>query len=319
MIKTEDFNTIKEDYTLYYQYDGIILNQTPKIKIMKKWYSILFFHLCQWHSYRLQKCNNFCVLYICSILFFIVSSPAIAKSNSNIIHQDDLSRAFGLGTMMLSNSVHYDGNKIALQNTAVKSVAHDSLILQNGVPYISIVLIMFVLILVVKFLVFPEVNFDQNQIVTRVSVFQQISGLFRRPQFVLGLIVLTLYFNISSEVLNCNSIDGFIKKFQTYGGEMDYYQKLILSTMTAMVIGCILGMVIDPKYIFLKVFLKLSCLLGVLSAAVILFISSSTMISISGIPDLPLVIVLVSLMGFVNGLCWPVIWAIIFKDFMEYN
>ncbi|WPO78242.1 hypothetical protein [Flavobacterium sp. KACC 22761] len=262
---------------------------------MKKRYSVLFYNISFWFNYNLRKCNKFSILNICHILLLIGYYNIYAQNNSD-----------------------YRSNKIALQNAAIKTTSKDFLLIQNEVTYISIisiVLILFALAIVVKFLLLPEINFEEEQRDTHSGFFKKLKEMFKKTQFVLSLIVLIFYFVFKVLAGNLSKI--FVKRIGTYGDDIDFYQELILCTMTAMAVGCILGIALIPKYTSLTGFLKLSCLLGILLIVTILFISPSTMIILPGIPELPLITVLVSLMGFVNALCWPVIWLIVFQDFTD--
>jgi len=222
-----------------------------------------------------------------------------------------------LTTLVLSNMGDYTADKIASLNVTQKAAALDSLALQLQVPYIFMGLIIFVLAILVKFSPLPEISLDEDGDVAHLGIFQQIRNVLKRPQLVLGVITLMLY--VAAEVLAGDSIGGFGKKLGVYGDNGDFYLKLTSFTMTAMVIGYILGITLIPKYVSQVTALKVSGLLGVILVLLIVFISPSVMIALPGIPVLPLVIILVALMGLSNALCWPAIWPMALQDLGGYT
>ncbi len=222
-----------------------------------------------------------------------------------------------LTTMVLSNMSDYTAEKIVLLDSSAKSAALDSLALQLQTPYIYMGLIILVLAILVKFSPLPEISLDEDGDVEHLSMVQQIRGVLQRPQLVLGVITLMLY--VAAEVLAGDSIGSLGKKLGVYGDNGDFYLKLTSFTMTAMVIGYILGISLIPKYVSQITALKISGILGVILVLLIVFISPNIMVALPGIPALPLVIILVALMGLANALCWPAIWPMALQDLGGYT
>ena len=69
-----------------------------------------------------------------------------------------------------------------------------------------------------------------------------------------------------------------------------------------MVVGYILGITLIPKYLSQVTALKASGFLGVILVLAIVLISPKIMIQLPGIPNLPVVILLVALLGLANAL-----------------
>ena len=222
-----------------------------------------------------------------------------------------------LTAMVLSNMSDYTADKISVLDSIAKSVALDALSLQLQTPYIYMGLIISILAVLIKFSPLPEINLDEDGEVTQLSILQQIKGALKHPQLVFGVITLMLY--LACEVLAGDSIGGFGKQLGVYGENGDFYLKLTSFTMTAMVIGYILGITLIPKYISQVLALKLSGILGVILVLLIVCISPSIMIQLPGIPALPIVIILVALMGLANALCWPAIWPMALQDIGGYT
>lgn len=222
-----------------------------------------------------------------------------------------------LTTLILSNMADYTTEKITILDSSAKLEALDSLTLQLQTPYLYMGLIILVLAVLVKFSPLPEISLDEDGDVEHLSIFQQIRDVLQRPQLVFGVITLMLY--VAAEVLAGDSIGGLGKKLGVYGDNGDFYLKLTSFTMTAMVIGYILGISLIPKYVSQITALKISGLLGVILVLLIVFISPDTMVALPGIPVLPLVIILVALMGLANALCWPAIWPMALQDLGGYT
>jgi FHS family L-fucose permease-like MFS transporter len=222
-----------------------------------------------------------------------------------------------LTALVLSNMQDYTADKIAALDSIAKSQALDTLALQLQTPYLYMGLIIFVLAVLVKLSPLPEIDLDEDGNVAHLSIFKQILNAFKFPQLVLGVITLMLY--MAAEVLAGDSIGGFGKQLGVYGENGDFYLKLTSFTMTAMVIGYILGITLIPKYVSQVTALKVSGILGLILVLLIVSISPSIMIQFPGIPALPIVIILVALMGLANALCWPAIWPMALQDLGGYT
>jgi len=222
-----------------------------------------------------------------------------------------------LTALVLSNMQEFTADKIALLDSASKANALNSLALQLQQPYIYMGLIIVVLALLVKLSPLPEIDLDEDGNITNLSVFEQIKNAFKRPQLVLGVVTLMLY--LAAEVLAGDSIGGFGKQLGVYGDEGNFYLKLTSFTMSAMVVGYILGITLIPKYLSQVTALKASGALGIILVLSIVLVSPKIMIQLPGIPSLPIVILLVALLGLANALCWPAIWPMALEDLGGYT
>lgn len=222
-----------------------------------------------------------------------------------------------LTALVLSNMKDYTADKIAALDSIAKSAALDTLALQLQTPYIYMGCIILVLALFVKLSPLPEIDLDEDGNVAHLSIFKQIINAFKYPQLVLGVITLILY--LAAEVLAGDSIGSFGKQLGVYGEDGNFYLKLTSFTMTAMVVGYILGITLIPKYVSQVQALKASGILGLILVVLIVSISPNIMIQLPGIPPLPMVIILVALMGLANALCWPAIWPMALQDLGGYT
>lgn len=222
-----------------------------------------------------------------------------------------------LTALVLSNMQDYTTDKIAVLDSVSKSAALDALALQLQTPYLYMGCVILVLSLLIMLSPLPEIDLDEDGNVAHMSISKQIQNAFKFPQLVLGVITLMLY--LSAEVLAGDSIGGFGKQLGVYGEDGNFYLKLTSFTMTAMVVGYILGITLIPKYFSQVQALKASGILGFILVLLIVTISPEIMIQLPGIPALPLVIILVALMGLANALCWPAIWPMALQDLGGYT
>jgi fucose permease len=211
----------------------------------------------------------------------------------------------------------YTKEKIALLDTVAKSQTLDILALQLQVPYIYMGSVILILAILAKLSPLPEIDLDQDGHVADLSIFKQIKNASKYPQLVLGAITLMLY--VAAEVIAGDTIGTFGKQLGVYGENGDFYLKLTSFTMTAMLIGYIVGIAFIPKYLSQVNALKISGILGVILVISIVLLSPGIFIQLPFIPALPLVIVLVALFGLVNALCWPAIWPLALENLGGYT
>jgi glucose/galactose transporter len=222
-----------------------------------------------------------------------------------------------LTALVLSNMQDYTADKIAALDLAAKSAALDALALQLQSPYIYMGGVILLLAIVIRFSPLPEIDLDEDGHVAHLNIFKQIKGAFKYPQLVLGVITLALY--VAVEVIAGDTIGGFGKHLGVYGDNGDFYLKLTSFTMTFMVLGYIIGITLIPKYISQVNALKSSGILGVILALLIVIVPSTIMIQLPGMPQIPLVIILVATLGFANALCWPAIWPMALEGIGGYT
>ena len=222
-----------------------------------------------------------------------------------------------LTALVLSNMKDYTKEKIALLDATAKSQALDALALQLQTPYIYMGIAILVLALLISLSPLPNIDLDEDGDVSELNVFRQIKNAAKYPQLVLGAITLMLY--VAAEVIAGDTIGTFGKALGVYGENGNFYLKLTSITMTAMVVGYVLGISLIPKYLSQVTALKASGFLGVILVLLIVAVSPDIMIQLPLMPALPLVIILVALLGLANALCWPAIWPLALQDLGGYT
>ena len=222
-----------------------------------------------------------------------------------------------LTALVLSNMKEYTKEKIDALDAVARAETLDALALQLQTPYIYMGIVILFLALLAKLSPLPEINLDEDGHVSHLSIFKQMAQASKHPQLVLGAITLMLY--VAAEVIAGDTIGTFGKQLGVYGANGDFYLKLTSFTMTAMLIGYILGITLIPKYVSQVAALKASGFLGVILVFAIVLLSPEIMVQLPLIPAMPLVLILVALFGLANALCWPAIWPLALQDLGGYT
>jgi FHS family L-fucose permease-like MFS transporter len=179
-------------------------------------------------------------------------------------------------------------------------------------PYIYMALVIGAVAFLVKFSSLPELESEEDS-----SEKLPLRGALQFPNLVLGVIALFLYVGV--EVIAGDTIGA-------YGRSIGFSNFSILTsiTMTCMVIGYILGILLIPRVISQQNMLLVSAALGVCISLCIVFGSNeSTSISSSfsflGAPAIPNTILCIALLGLANAIVWPAIWPLALSGVGKYT
>ena len=169
-------------------------------------------------------------------------------------------------------------------------------------PYIIMAIVLTGLIALVKFSSLPELEFETNEEDDAKSIFQF-------PRVVLGAVA--LFFYVGIEVIAGDTIG-------LYGQYLGLENSTVLTsyTMSFMVMGYLVGILLIPKFISQEKALIWSAIFGILFLFGVVFSSadshfvSKMLWGATGIQTLPDTITFVALLGFANALVWPTIWPL---------
>jgi len=167
-------------------------------------------------------------------------------------------------------------------------------------PYLVITAILLVLGLLIRYTPLPDVETEEDEDVSNGNI-ESKTSILQFPQLILGAIA--LFFYVGVEVIAGDTIIRYgiaqhidisvAKTFTTY-------------TLTAMIVGYLLGIVLIPKVISQRTALIGSATLGIiLSFGVILAGSWYS-------------ILFLALLGLANALVWPAIWPLAIHDLGKY-
>jgi MFS transporter, FHS family, L-fucose permease len=202
--------------------------------------------------------------------------------------------AGAVAPLILAFFILHDGDafveKLELLDDAAKITALDQLASRVILPYVVMSIVLILLGLMVRFSSLPEVESEQDDTDETLT---SKKNIFQFPQLVLG--VLALFFYVGVEVIAGDTII-------RYGISLDIpisTAKIFTTlTLSSMVVGYILGIILIPKIISQQTALRFSAVLGVLFSFGALF--SGPLLSVT----------FVALLGLANALVWPAIWPL---------
>ncbi|MGJ1385602.1 sugar MFS transporter [Sphingobacterium spiritivorum] len=183
-----------------------------------------------------------------------------------------------------------------------KAVAIETLLARVVVPYAVVSCILVALGLLVKFSPLPEIHTDEEeQEGEGVTTFGKTS-ILQFPHLLLGSIA--IFFHVGSQVI---AVDSIIAYGQHSGLSFAQAKTFPSYTLTATIVGYILGIIMVPKVLSQLTALRICTTLGLLLSMAIMLFSGD--ISFLGYQTDISVWFLV-LLGFANSMIWAGIWPL---------
>ena len=211
--------------------------------------------------------------------------------------------------------------RIKTLDVVAKNVMLDGLASRVVLPYIIMAVILVGLGLMVRFTSLPDIDTDhEDEKLAAANVGKK--HVFQFPQLVLGVITLFLYVGV--EVIAGDSIISYGK---SQGIPLSLAKVFTSYTLTAMVIGYILGIITIPKIIRQEKALAISALLGVIFAFLAIVTSGWHLqhefhIALAGFSfTLPfdLSVFFIAMLGLANAVMWPAIWPLAIDGLGRYT
>jgi MFS transporter, FHS family, L-fucose permease len=177
-------------------------------------------------------------------------------------------------------------------------------------PYGLMALVLAILGVLVRWSPLPEVKAEGEEKEGKHAW----GDAFKHPQLVLGVIALFLYVGV--EVLAGDSIAVYA---QRTGTPLSVAKLLTSVTLTAMLVGYVIGILTIPKMLSQQRALQLSALVGTVFTVCVAWIDPSNVVTLPIFDfsnfqlvqaELPLSVVFVALLGLANALVWPAIWPL---------
>ncbi len=203
-----------------------------------------------------------------------------------------------LGAIVLSDS---DTLVQELQqlNEVQKNIRLDELASRVIFPYSIMAGVLVVLGLMIRFSPLPEIEAEQEEGKNEIS---KKATVFQFPNLVLGVIALFLYVGV--EVIAGDTIG-------TYGQSQDIplseTKNFTAYTLTAMVIGYIIGILTIPKFISQAKALAVSAITGIIFSVAVVFTQGYVSV------------LFVALLGLANALVWPAIWPLAIQGLGKFT
>jgi len=214
---------------------------------------------------------------------------------------------FILGALIL-----VDADQLKLDLADLEGVARAQLLDERArlviMPYVVLGLSLLVAAVLIRLSPLPPIEEDD------ASRSSGSSSVWKHPQLILGVVALFVY--VWAEVLAGDSITVFAERL---GTPLDTAKILTSLTLSAMLIGYVLGIMCIPRYIsqakalMVSAFVALVCVAGIMlsdpasSASVWIF----DLAAFQGrMVQLPVSVIFVALLGLGNALMWPAIWPL---------
>lgn len=208
-----------------------------------------------------------------------------------------------MGTIFLKNA----GTIEAKINNVATSVAEREALLAEVLgrvhtPYILLAILFSAFALFIKFSNLPEVDVDREEKSGTDDARTGKTSIFQFPHLFLGAFCIFVY--VAAEVMAGDIIGVYGKALGISADVSKYFTTL---TLTGMLIGYVIGIIMIPKYLSQHVALKICAILGVV------FISAAYLTQ--GYTS----VIFVGLLGLANSLMWPAIFPLGIKDLGKFT
>jgi glucose/galactose transporter len=194
-----------------------------------------------------------------------------------------------LGAIVLSDADAFV-KEIRQLDAVQKALRLDELALRVVFPYSIMAGVLVVLALMIYFSPLPEIEAEESD---EIKVVSEKKSIFQFPNLILGVVALFLYVGV--EVMAGDTIGSY---GQSQGILLSETKNFTAYTLTAMVIGYIIGIFSIPKLISQSKALAISAVVGILFSIVAIVTHGYTSV------------LFIALLGLANALMWPAIWPL---------
>lgn len=195
-----------------------------------------------------------------------------------------------LGAIILSDADALT-EQLKTMDATQKNVLLNSLAQRVIAPYTFMAVSLVLLGLFVRFSPLPEIENRQQAIADSAS--HNKTSMFQFPALVLGAIAIFVY--VGAEVIAGDTIGPY---GQSQGIALSQAKNFTAYTLSAMVIGYILGIICIPKIISQQKALLFSAVTGIIFSVLVLMTTGYTSV------------LFIALLGLANALMWPAIWPL---------
>lgn len=176
-------------------------------------------------------------------------------------------------------------------NEVQKAAKLDELASRVILPYSIMAAILVGLAIMVIYSPLPEIEAPEEE--TFETTPDSKNSIWQFPNLIFGVIALFLY--VGAEVIAGDTIAIFAK---SQGIPLSEAKHFTSYTLSAMVVGYILGIISIPKYISQSKALAISAICGMLFSIIAIFTSGY------------IAVLFIALLGLANALMWPAIWPL---------
>jgi glucose/galactose transporter len=172
-------------------------------------------------------------------------------------------------------------------------------------PYLGLAAFLGLLGLAVKYSPLPELEKENESGTGR----EQLKAVLAKPALVLGVVSLFVY--VAVEVIAGDTIGLFALSLG-----VERYTVMTSYTMTCMVVGYVLGILLIPRLLSQQKALAVSAVLGLLLTLAIVFgdstsyaIANAILVPFGGVA-LPDTLLFIAVLGLANAIVWPAVWPL---------
>ena len=182
-----------------------------------------------------------------------------------------------------------------------RNAALDELIRRVILPYTCVGIVLFVLGLIVRRSMLPEIN-TEHESAGLITANAGKKNIFEFPHLILGAV--GIFLHVGTQVISIDTIIGYASSMHLNLNESKVFPSY---TLFAMICGYVLGIICIPKFISQVNALKLCTLLGVLFTLLILFARGSVHL-LGHSTDISIWFVV--LLGLANSMVWASMWPL---------
>jgi len=205
-----------------------------------------------------------------------------------------------LGSVILNDADEITGRLSSL-STLQKAAELDALAERVITPYLIMTGVLVVLAILIIFSSLPEVDTEQED-ETVAAANSGKTSILQFPHLLLGAFTLFLYVGV--EVMAGDTI---ISYGASQGIDLATAKFFTSCTLTAMIVGYIIGIIAIPKYISQAAALKVSAILGIIFALAAILTNGYVSV------------LCIALLGLANSLMWPAIWPLAIADLGRFT
>lgn len=205
-----------------------------------------------------------------------------------------------LGSIILDNTDEIQSRLLSMTSLQ-QTIELDALAHRVIIPYLIMAFILVVLSVFTYFSGLPEIDTDhENEEVAAANINKH--SIFQFPHLLIGVFTLFLYVGV--EVIAGDTI---ISYGSSQGIALSTAKYFTSATLSAMLLGYLIGIICIPNYFSQELALKVASILGIVFAVCAIFSQGYTSV------------LFIALLGLSNSLMWPSIWPLAIADLGRFT
>ena len=204
------------------------------------------------------------------------------------------------GSILLLNTNTFEKD-LKVLDVAQKTLKLNELASRIVFPYFLMALILAGLAILIRFSALPEIE-EEQEVDSSLAKSIQRTSILQFPNLILGILAIFLYVGV--EVMAGDTIGLY---GQSQGIDLSQARFFPALTLSAMVIGYIIGIITIPKIISQSKALAISAVTGVTFSIVAIHTQGYTSV------------LFIALLGLANALMWPAIWPLAIHGLGKYT